>query len=98
MSSATQWRRAWWPAGKATSIPSSRRTSKAHARRHTIPRTGLRPDPCSGLRRRASAERSIDPGWRLGEELGPALSHVPAVLDPNAELARNIEPRLVGKA
>ena len=49
-------------------------------------------------RRSLLAERPVDARRRLGEEFRPALGHVPAVLEPDAELARNVDPRLVGKA
>ena len=35
---------------------------------------------------------------RLVKNFGPAFGHVPAVLEPDAELAGNVDPRLVGEA
>src|SRR6185369_2838423 len=44
------------------------------------------------------AERAVDARRRLGEEFGAALGHVPAILEPHPEFARNVEAGLVGKA
>ena len=47
---------------------------------------------------RRLAERLVDARRRLGEEFRPALGHVPAILDPDPELAGDVDARLVGEA
>src|SRR5581483_12039651 len=45
-----------------------------------------------------SSDRLVDRFGERGEELRPAGSHVPAILQADAELTGNVDPRLVGEA
>ena len=85
-------------------VASTRRRALGRHARHPEPADIEPPHaPVTCQARRADrgsflAERAVDARRRLGEEFRPRLGHVPAVLEPDAELARDVDPRLVGEA